>query len=173
MADQKKLFFKGGKGGGNLEHQASGLLWNIETGFTPPSKHTRYRFTGGKVVTEQLGSHQMGQWGLAIDDTGRIFCNTAGGENPGWGFQVSPVYQDIRLKGELADGFVCSLSVAEDDRCARRPRPPMARRRNESLHRDCAGGSIYRGDALPADIQGDYILPEPVGRLIRRAKVGQ
>ena len=34
-----------------------------------------------------------------------------------------------------------------------------------------AGQSIFRGDRLPQDLVGDYILPEPVGRLIRRAKV--
>ncbi|HEU4752780.1 MAG TPA: protein containing Coagulation factor 5/8 type, partial [Armatimonadota bacterium] len=35
----------------------------------------------------------------------------------------------------------------------------------------CGGQSIYRGDALPGDLYGDYLLPEPVGRLVRRAKV--
>jgi glucose/arabinose dehydrogenase len=34
-----------------------------------------------------------------------------------------------------------------------------------------SGQSIYRGDALPADLIGDYIVCEPVGRIIRRAKV--
>ena len=33
------------------------------------------------------------------------------------------------------------------------------------------GQSIFRGDRLPQDLRGDYLLPEPVGRLIRRAKV--
>jgi len=30
---------------------------------------------------------------------------------------------------------------------------------------------IYRGDRLPADMKGDLLFTEPVGRLIRRAKV--
>ncbi len=33
------------------------------------------------------------------------------------------------------------------------------------------GQSIYRGDRLPADLVGDYIVCEPVGRIVRRAKV--
>src|SRR5690606_20104129 len=33
------------------------------------------------------------------------------------------------------------------------------------------GQSIYRGDKLPADMVGDYIICEPVARIIRRAKV--
>ena len=35
----------------------------------------------------------------------------------------------------------------------------------------CCGQSIYRGDALSSEMQGNYFLPEPVGRMIRRAKV--
>jgi mono/diheme cytochrome c family protein len=35
----------------------------------------------------------------------------------------------------------------------------------------CAGAHIYRGDRLPADFYGEYIIPEPVGRLVRRAHV--
>ncbi|MBT5925166.1 MAG: hypothetical protein HOH33_00960 [Verrucomicrobia bacterium] len=35
----------------------------------------------------------------------------------------------------------------------------------------CAGQHIYRGDRFSQDFYGDYIIPEPVGRLVRRAKV--
>ncbi|HWE03075.1 MAG TPA: c-type cytochrome [Tepidisphaeraceae bacterium] len=170
VADQKELFYAGGKAGGNLEHQASGLLWNIDNWVYTSVENTRYRFTGPKVVTEQLGSHQMGQWGLAFDDTGRVFCNTAGGENPGWGFQVSPVYQDIRLKGELSEGFVAVYPLLKMTDVQGGP-GRLWPGGGLNHFTGCAGGSIYRGDGLPADFYGDYILPEPVGRLIRRAKV--
>jgi len=33
------------------------------------------------------------------------------------------------------------------------------------------GQSIFRGDRLPADLVGDYIACEPVGRIVRRAEV--
>jgi hypothetical protein len=33
------------------------------------------------------------------------------------------------------------------------------------------GPAIVRGDRLPADLKGDLLFAEPVGRLIRRAKV--
>ena len=35
----------------------------------------------------------------------------------------------------------------------------------------CAGQGIFRGDRLPEDLRGDLLIPEPVGRLIRRASV--
>ena len=33
------------------------------------------------------------------------------------------------------------------------------------------GPDIFRGDRLPADLRGDLLFAEPVGRMIRRAKV--
>jgi mono/diheme cytochrome c family protein len=33
------------------------------------------------------------------------------------------------------------------------------------------GQSIYRGDRMPKDMLGDYFIPEPVGRIIKRGKV--
>ena len=33
-----------------------------------------------------------------------------------------------------------------------------------------AGNDIYRGDRLPADLVGDLLYGEPVGRIVRRAK---
>ena len=35
----------------------------------------------------------------------------------------------------------------------------------------CAGQGIFRGDRLPKELYGDLFIPEPVGRLVRRAKV--
>ena len=34
-----------------------------------------------------------------------------------------------------------------------------------------AGPEIYRGDRLPADLVGDLFFGEPIGRIVRRAKV--
>ena len=34
-----------------------------------------------------------------------------------------------------------------------------------------AGPEIYRGDRLPADLVGDLLFNEPVGRIVRRAKI--
>jgi mono/diheme cytochrome c family protein/glucose/arabinose dehydrogenase len=166
---EKTLFFQGGPVGGNLEHQASGLMWNIDNWIYTTVEPTRYRYTRGKVETEKLNAH-MGQWGLAFDDTGRTFFNTAGGEDPGFGFQVNPVYADVRVKGEQADGFVRVFPLLKFTDVQGGPQR-LSPGGGLNHFTGCAGGSIYRGDALPADLEGDYILPEPVGRLIRRAKV--
>ena len=168
-ADEKTLFFKGGPAGGNLEHQASGLIWNIDNYIYTTVEPTRYRYTRGRVETEPLKAH-YGQWGIASDDTGRLIFNTAGGENPGLGFQFNPVYAEFDARGELADGFVQVYPLLKFTDVQG---GPMRLWPGGGLNHftGCAGGCIYRGDALPADLEGDYLLPEPVGRLIRRAKL--
>jgi hypothetical protein len=63
VADKIELWHAGGARGGNLEHQPSGLIWNIDNWlYTTYSAH-RYRFTTGKVVRESLPAG-AGQWGL-------------------------------------------------------------------------------------------------------------
>lgn len=168
-ADQKEIFFKGGAAGGNLEHQASGLMWNIDNWIYTTVEPTRYRYTRGKIETDKLKAH-YGQWGIAADDTGRMIFNTAGGENPGLGFQLNPVYAEMNVHGELADGFVEVFPLLKFTDVQG---GPIRLWPGGGLNHftGCAGGSVYRGGALPADLEGDYILPEPVGRLIRRAKI--
>ncbi len=169
VADKKTLWHKGGPRGGNLEHQPSGLVWNIDNWiYTTYSRH-RYRFTGDQVEREAL-PHGSGQWGIAKDDIGKLYYSTAGGETPAMDFQQPIVYGKIRIPGELADGFrVCWPIDNIPDTQGGRGRL----REDNTLNwfTGVAGQSIYRGDQLPQDFYGDLIIPEPVGRLIRRAKV--
>jgi mono/diheme cytochrome c family protein len=167
-ADEKSLVFKGGQQGGNLEHQPSGLLWNIDNWMYITADGVRYRYTRGKWESSSVAG--LGQWGLALDDTGRTYFNTAGGENPGFGFQVNPMYGDIRLRGELADHFVDAYPLLKMTDVQGGPGRLWPGGGLNHIT-GCAGGSVYRGDALPGDLYGDYILPEPVGRFIRRGKI--
>ncbi|MEK6235184.1 MAG: discoidin domain-containing protein, partial [Planctomycetales bacterium] len=169
VADKIETWHEGGGRGGNLEHQPSGLIWNIDNWlYTTYSRH-RYRFTTGTVVREPL-PHGAGQWGLTHDDVGRIFYSSAGGENPATDFQRPIIYGQLSLSGEQAPNFreVFPIDDVPDTQGGR-----GRLRQDNSLNRFTAscGQSIYRGDRLPSDWRGDLIICEPVGRLIRRAKV--
>lgn len=169
VADKIEIWHEGGGRGGNLEHQPSGLIWNIDNWlYTTYSRH-RYRFTNGEVIRESL-PHGSGQWGLTHDDVGRVFYSTAGGENPAMDFQRPIIYGQLSLPGEQADGFrdVFPIDNIPDTQGGR-----GRLRENNTLNRftGCCGQSIFRGDRMPADFYGDLIICEPVGRLIRRAKV--
>ncbi len=170
VADEKKLVYEGGPCGGNLEHQPSGLDWNMDNWMYVSYTNKRYRWTGDRVVAEDLPAGS-GQWGVTHDDIGRNFFCTGGGENPAMGFQRPMVYGPISLPGEQAPGFreVFPLVAIPDVQSG----PGRFRKEELTLNgfSGCAGAHIYRGDALPADFYGDYLVPEPVGRLVRRAKV--
>jgi len=170
IADEKKLVYEGGKRGGNLEHQPSGLEWNIDNWMYVTYTAKRYRWAGDKVIAEDIPGGS-GQWGVTHDDVGRNFFCTAGGENPAMHFQRPLVYGKISLPGEQVNGFreVFPLVQIPDVQGGK------GRFRADSLTLNnftgCAGQHIFRGDRLPEDFYGDYIIPEPVGRLVRRAKV--
>lgn len=168
-ADEKKLFHEGGRRGGNLEHQPSGLIWNVDNWMYVTYSSHRYRFTGGKVRRENVG-YGAPQWGLTHDDVGRVFYSSAGGENPVIGFQQPPVYGNISMPGEQAPGF---RSVYPIDNIPDVQGGPRRIREDNTLNVFTAscGQSIFRGTGLPADWRGDLLICEPVGRLVRRAKV--
>ena len=169
QADEKKLWHEGGSRGGNLEHQPSGLVWNIDNWiYTTYSRH-RYRYTAQGAIRGPI-PHGSGQWGIGKDDLGRLYYSTAGGEMPAMDFQQPIAYGQIRIPGEVSQEFRVCWPLAEiPDVQGGRGRL----RDNDTLNwfTGVAGQSIFRGDRLPSDFYGDLIIPEPVGRLIRRAKV--
>ena len=171
VADEKVKVYEGGPRGGNMEHQPSGLLWNIDNWLYCTYEAKRYRFTDGKLVAEDLPKGE-GQWGLGRDDVGRLYYSVAGGEKPALTFQQPIVYGALNLpvKEQEAGDFRTVYPIVDAPDVQGGPR-----RLNQqgSLNHFTGGGgqSIYRGDRLPENLQGDLILPEPVGRLIRRAEV--
>ncbi|MGB7325993.1 MAG: discoidin domain-containing protein [Rubripirellula sp.] len=169
VADKIEMWHEIGPRSGNMEHQPSGLIWNIDNWiYTTYSQH-RLRFSNGRVIQESL-PYNAGQWGLTQDNVGRMFLSTAGGENPAHNFQQPLVYGNLQLPGEQADGF---REVFPIDNVPDVQGGLKRVRQDGSLNwfTGCCGQSIYRGNRLPADVDGDLFICEPVGRLILRAKV--
>lgn len=169
VADEKKLWHKGGRRGGNLEHQPSGLVWAIDNWiYTTYSRH-RYRFNGKEVVRGAL-PHGSGQWGLTQDDVGKLYYSSAGGENPAYDFQQPIVYGQISMPGEKAQGFneVFPIDNIPDVQGGLR----RVRKDNTLNHFTASAGQvIFRGHRMPKEMYGALFIPEPVGRLIRWANV--
>ena len=169
VADEKIKIHEGGKRGGNMEHQPSGLVWNLDNWIYLTYENKRYRFTDGKLEVQKL-PRGGGQWGLGQDDAGRLYYSAAGGEKPAFYFQQPIAYGALDLPGQEAPGFreVFPIADVPDVQGGLRR---VNKRGGLNNFTGCAGQGIYRGDRLPADLKGDLIIPEPVGRLIRRAKV--
>ncbi|MDB5320083.1 MAG: hypothetical protein JWN40_1714 [Phycisphaerales bacterium] len=169
ISDEKTEFYKAGAAPGNLEHQSSHLTWNIDNWMYITVDPIRFRYTAGKLTTGPI-PFKTGQWGYAVDDTGRMIFATAGNERPAHDFQVPLIYGKIGLPGELADKFTEVYGLVKLTDYQGGP-PRVGPGGGLNRFTGCAGPSIFRGDALPKDLYGDYILPEPVGRIVRRARV--
>ena len=169
VADEKVKIFEGGRRGGNMEHQPSGLIWNLDNWIYTTYQNVRYRYTDGTFRKEQL-PRGGGQWGLTSDNEGRVYYSTGGGENPAFFFQQPPIYGMFDASGQTTPDFrrVYPIAAVPDVQGGRRR---VGSNGGLNAFTGCAGQGIYRGDRLPKELHGNLFIPEPVGRLIRRANV--
>jgi len=171
VADEKKLLFKNDAiSTSNLEHQKSGLIWNLDNKLYVTVENKRYTYEDGIIKSEELPEGPGGQWGLTNDNYGRLFYSSAGGEIPALTFQQNPFYGRLDLKDQFNEDFQAVWPIISTPDV----QGGLGRLRGDStLNHFTAstGQSIFRGNSLPADVLGDLFICEPVGRLIRRAKV--
>ncbi|MEP4078400.1 DUF7133 domain-containing protein [Haloferula sp.] len=169
VADEVIKIHEGGRRGGNMEHQPSGLMWALDNWMYLTYEAKRYRFTDGKLVVQKMPAGS-GQWGLSQDDWGRLYYSDAGGEKPARNFQQPLVYGALALPGQEEKDFRTVYPIAEvpDVQGGHRRVGPNGGVNNFT---GVAGQSVFRGDRLPEDIRGDLIIPEPVGRLIRQVEI--
>ena len=170
VADKKDLFYAGGTRGGNLEHQQSGLVWDLDNWMYMSVNSYRLRLEGTNVLREPTAPNG-GQWGICQDDFGKLWFVNAGGELGPVNFQEPIVYGAFSVRNQFAPGFTevwPLVGLADVEGGVRRFRPE-----DKTLNHFTAtcGNEIFRGDRLPSDLRGDLLFAEPVGRLIRRAKV--
>jgi mono/diheme cytochrome c family protein len=171
VADEKILLLEDTvRDNRNLEHQDANMLWSIDNWLYVTNKTFRYRFTDGTFKRDTLPEPSLGQWGLTQDETGRLFFSRAGAEVPALGFQQHPVYGSLEMEGRWNESFMEPWPIVgtlDAQGGARRLRAG-----DSTLNRftGVAGQELFLGDKIPS-AYGDLFIPEPVGRLVRRAKV--
>ena len=172
-ADQKRIVYENSKysaNDANMEHQRSGLDWNIDNWMYMTYEPIRFRYADGILKADTMINGAGGQWGLTHDNYGRLYYSSAGGEVPIQRFQINPKYGSLEFKDQYDEEFVGVwpvVSTPDVQGGLKRLRP------DSTLNHFTAscGQSIFRGNALPGDLIGDYLICEPVGRIIRRAKL--
>ena len=167
VADKKEEFYLGGNRGGNLEHQPNGFVWALDNWLYSTYNSYRLRYKDGKAIKEGTGGNGA-QWGISQDDYGKIWMINGGGER-------GPVnYEQHILYGQFGGGMEQdfripwpAIGLFDYQGGTRRTRP------DGTLNHFTAttGADIYRGDRLPDELYGDIFFGEPVGRLMRRAKI--
>lgn len=171
-ADDKKIVFRNDAiDSRNLEHQNGGLLWNMDNWIYPSRDNLRYKYRDGALVCDTMVDNMIGQWGMTSDNYGRLYYSEAGPGLPAVQIEQMPAYGSLNFKDQYSEEFTTPWPIignidAQGGRNALRPEDNTLNKFTSGC-----GQSIYRGDRMPADMQGDYFIPEPVARIIKRGKV--
>lgn len=171
VADEKKIVFKNPAiDSRNLEHQNGGFYWNLDNWIYPSRDNLRYKYKDGKLLADTLVDNMIGQWGLTADNYGKLFYSEAGPGLPAVQIQQMPAYGALNFRDQYTEDFTILWPVIGNVDAQGGHR---ALREDSTLIRftSGAGQSIFRGDRLPQNMIGDYFIPEPVGRVIKRGKV--
>jgi hypothetical protein len=169
-ADQKEVFFNAGGVRGNLEHEESGFVWGLDNWIYSTYNAFRFRWTPNGILREQTGPNG-GQWGLSQDDYGKMWFVDAGGERGPVNFQVPIQYGAFNVNDGFEPDFETvwpAPTLGDMQGGTRRVRLPIGALNHFTASN---GPAIVRSDRYPEDMQGDLLFCEPVGRLIRRAKI--
>jgi mono/diheme cytochrome c family protein len=200
VADKREVVFTGigQSGDANIEHQKAGLLWNMDNWIYTTYNLFRIRWTPSGFLREPTGPNG-GQWGLASDDDGKPWFVDAGGERGPMNFQYpihygaftpcapagrggrggaapqAPPPPNPNCPPGMENGFEKDFAVVWPSPGIGDMQGGIGRTRmpaqNLNHFTATTGPAIVRGDALPADMKGDLLFTEPVGRLIRRASI--
>lgn len=170
VADEALKVYEGGKRGGNLEHQPSGLIWAHDNWLYTTYNAHRLRYTKDGFLKEGTAPNG-GQWGLTQDDYGKPWYINAGGERGPVNFQANVYYGAFNTPDQFEPDYRVVhpiVPIPDVQGGTRRFRPE-----EKTLNHFTAtcGAEVFRGDRLPVDLRGDLLFAEPVGRLIRRTKI--
>ncbi|HET9052737.1 MAG TPA: HEAT repeat domain-containing protein, partial [Cyclobacteriaceae bacterium] len=113
----------------------------------------------------------FGQWGLTNDNYGKLYFSEAGPGLPAVQIQQMPAYGSLNLRDQYSEDFTYLWPVIGNVDANVNPDKGL-RDDNTLIHfTSGAGQVVFRGDRLPADMVGDYFIPEPVARVIKRGNV--
>ena len=165
VADRREVAWQGGEDHGNIEHQQSGLLWNLDN--TICTNDRRLSWNGGKLQSLPHSRSRVSQWGLARDDDGRFVCSWGGGANPAHSFQLPAGYPILDLKEHDADyerpWGICPVWDFSDGGY------DVQRQAQLTSFSATCGQSVVRSPLFPG-WYGNSLGCEPVGRLIRMSR---
>jgi mono/diheme cytochrome c family protein/glucose/arabinose dehydrogenase len=172
VADKREHFYSGiGIGrDGNLEHEQAGFNWGLDNWIYTTYNAFRIRWTPNGILKESTGPNG-GQWGVTMDDDGKMWFMDAGGERGPMNFQVPIHYGAFTVPDQYEPGFEIvwpEAGLSDTQGGMIRVRMPVGRLNHFTA---ASGADVVRAHCVPPDLRGDLLVTEPVGRLIRRARI--
>ena len=172
VADKKELFYANVGRVTNMEWQPGGLTWALDNWLYMTYNPFRLRIApDGKVLREETEPNG-GQWWSAQDNYGKTWWVDGGGEIGPVNFQAPIAYGAFNVVDNFEPDFQIPWpapgSIADMQGGMNRVRMPDGTLNHFTA---ASGVEIYRGHRLPKDLIGDLFFGEPVGRIVRRARV--
>src|SRR5262245_59000196 len=178
-ADEKKAIDdQYGSASMNVEVAPNSLVWGRDNWIHNTHSPFKYRFRaegGGRL--ERAPSPMGGQWGLGQDDMGNFYYSNS--VQPFQGDQIAKEYwARYNLLGSRGDWYDPRTRLGSFNEVWPAVRITDAHPGDSQLRPDgtlllftaSGGQTVFRGDRLPG-LAGNYFIPEPVGRLVRRAVI--
>jgi mono/diheme cytochrome c family protein len=172
VADRKELFYAGFGRVTNMEWQPGGLTWALDNWIYTTYNPFRLRIGPRGMVLREETDPNGGQWGTAQDNYGKTWWVDGGAEIGPVNFQVPIAYGAFNVPDNFEPDFQvpwpAAGGIADMQGGMARVRMPDGTLNHFTA---ASGVEIYRGHRLPPDLVGDLLFGEPVGRIVRRAKI--
>jgi mono/diheme cytochrome c family protein/glucose/arabinose dehydrogenase len=177
-ADAKELLHEQyGRREANPEHNANSLLWGLDNVLHTSEHNFSYRFRNGKL--EAMPTLLRGQWGMTMDDAGRIYRNW--NEQPLF-VDVVPASYFMRNPNIVRTRGSYEELIARKDTATWPIRPTRGVNRGYrdgvlradgtiTTYQSAATPLIYRGDQLPKELHGNAFVTDCTGQLVHRLLV--
>ena len=167
VADRKELFTTNFGRASTMESQPSSLYWAMDNWMYSTVNAFRLRWTPTGLLKETTGPNGA-QWGVTQDNQGKLHFQHGASGLPGY-FQFPVHYGAFGWPEQLEPNLniVWGAPILIGDIQAGIPgtRIPDGSLINGTA---AAGNEIFRGHRMPADLVGDYVHGDAVGRLVRR-----
>ena len=177
--------------GGSLEHKPNTMLYAMDNWYYSAKYSKAYRAlplaaelpVNSKIIYKNKyfklavrKTENRGQWGLGMDDYGRLYHN--GNSSPATGEYLRP---GSLLKNPGFSTKMGSGKIGGDKVYPSRMNPGINRGYIKGILRlpggelakftAASGSMVYRGDQFPEEFYGMVLTPEPAGNLISARKV--
>lgn len=174
-SDAKELLHdQYGRREANPEHNANSLLWGMDNVLHTSEHNFSYRFKNGKFET--MPTLLRGQWGMTMDDAGRIYRNW--NEQPLF-VDVVPASYFMRNPNIVRTRGSYEELISRKDTATWPIRPTRGVNRGYrdgvlrpdgtiTSYQSAATPLIYRGDQLPKELQGNAFVTDCTGQLVHR-----
>ena len=180
ISDEKKVLYAGGPQGRNgpgksVEHQDSGLLWNLDNYIYVTYNTERYRFTKGEWKVEKQPGHWT-QWGLTNDDNGHLYW--VHNSSPLVAAHLHPRYWSTvhRLADKVPGGLPIDLGDAFASDFMKVKSKVLLNDRGGSAPEvrnftSGCGQTVFKGTALQNKDYGTYFVCDPTIHVVRQANI--